>query len=131
LTSYRFTYGYPKFYPDVRDAQGKSLMAMPGDVVEFSAGPPDDGSWVVSEQAPPAPPEVESFPPVSEPDPVPAPAPEPEPAPEPVQEAPPAPAPEAPAVPVEPVQAPVEPAPAPPAAAPFVFPGFNNPPARA
>jgi outer membrane biosynthesis protein TonB len=127
LTSYRFTYGYPKFYPDIRDAEGKSLMAMPGDVVEFAAGPPDDGSWVVSEQAPPAPPEVDSFPPAPEPDPVPAPAPEPEPAPEPVQETPPAPEPETAPVPVEPVQA----VPASPVAAPFVFPGFNTPPARA
>jgi len=82
LPSYRFTYPYTKFYPDVRDAEGKSLMAQPGDVVVFDA-PPDDGSWLLVEDAPevpvPAPvvmreaPQPEPVPVVTEPAPEPAP----------------------------------------------------------
>jgi hypothetical protein len=104
LPKYRFTYPYPRFYPDVRGADGRSLMAEPGDVVDFPGSPPDDGYWVGPlEEAPPAAPAEavsEVFP---DPEPV-----------------PPAPEPEAPA--------PAEAAPEPPAddVKPFVFPGLSH-----
>jgi hypothetical protein len=116
LPSYKFTYGYPKFYPSVQDAEGKSLMAMPGDVVTFEQ-PPDDGAWVLTE-APPAAPEPAPEPVQPEPEPVPVPV-VPEPAPAPVAPAEPAPV----AVP--------NPFPAAPPAQPFMFPGFTAPPVRA
>jgi hypothetical protein len=122
LQSYRFTYGYTKFYPAVQDAEGKSLMASPGDVFEFEAGPPDDGAWVPV--GPPA-----EFTPPAAPEPAPEPVqPEPEPVPVPVVPEP-APAPVAPAEPA-PVAVP-NPFPAAPPAQPFMFPGFTAPPVRA
>jgi hypothetical protein len=120
LPNYRFTYPYPRFYPDVRDEQGKSLMAMPGDVVSFQATP-EDGCWVLTEDAPPAPVE-----PVQE-APAPAPVPDvPPPAPEPVPAAV-----EAPVAPPAAEPEPAPPAPAPQAAPRWAFPGFPAPPARA
>lgn len=59
MTSYRFTGAYTRFYPQVQDAEGKSLMAEPGMVTDFDAGPPDDGNWIPVKDAPEAtPPEV-------------------------------------------------------------------------
>jgi hypothetical protein len=97
LTAYRFTYPYPKFYPDVKGADGRSLTATPGDVADFDI-PPGDGCWLPVEEVP----EVQAAPEPVTPE-VPA---EPGPAPEP--------APEAPA-----------PAPAPAEPAPWTFPGFS------
>jgi hypothetical protein len=116
LPNYRFTYGYPRFYPAIQDDQGKSLMAEPGQVYDLAA-PPDDGWWVGPLEDAPPPPEAVF------PDPGPAPelpqaAPEPVPVPEPAPPAPePAPAPEAPAEPVPALESE--------AAKPFVFPGLT------
>lgn len=122
---YQFIGGYPTFYPDERDANGRSLMAMPGEEVDFPEGPPDDGKWVPVQDVPvPA----GTFP--ADPAPVPEPVPAPEPEPVPVEPVPggtePAPATPPPApepVPVVPV---VEPAPEAPAPKPFVFQGFQS-----
>lgn len=117
MHAYQFLYGYPKQYPAIQDAEGKSLMANPGDVVEFET-PPNDGCWFPVDLPAGNPPET----PAAGPEPAPeAPAAGPEP--EPVQPDPePAPAPVAPAEP-EPVQ------PAQPQS--FVFPGFTTPAVRA
>jgi hypothetical protein len=111
LPNYRFIGLTPRFYPDERGADGRSLMAVLGLVRDWGHTP-DDGLWVL-EEAPPAP--------VS---------PDPDPRPELPQEAPePAPVPEAAPAAPEPAPAPVAPAEAGPV--PFIFPGFTAPPARA
>jgi hypothetical protein len=113
LPNYRFIGLTPRFYPDERGADGRSLMAVPGLVRDWGHTP-DDGLWVLEEGAEEAPPRA---------------VPAPEPAPEPVQPEPePVPVPVAP----EPAPAPVEQAPAPVREpVPFIFPGFTAPPARA
>jgi len=117
--NYRFTGHDARFYPEIRDIEGKSLMAVTGTVFDFEGLPPSDGLWVPvevsAEQAQEA---------------VPANQEAPEPAPAPVA---PQPVPEPPAASPEPVPAavPEPPAPAPvaPVAAgnPFSFPGFAPP----
>lgn len=114
MHAYQFLYGYPKQYPAIQDAEGKSLMANPGDVVEFET-PPNDGCWfpvdppadnppeTPAPETPPAGPEPAPEAPVAEPEPEPV-QPDPEPAP-------------APAAPAEPP--PVQPQ-------PFAFPGFGS-----
>jgi len=101
LPTYQFLYGYPKFYPAVQDAEGKSLTANPGDVVEFDT-PPNDGCWFPVDL--PAGPEPAPEPVTPEPQPEPAPV---------VSE------------PAEPVSPPVAEPPAE-GPAPFTFPGFHS-----
>lgn len=123
MTSYQFTGAYPTFYPDERDAQGKSLMAEPGMVVEFDGLPPSDGQWIPVEASPVVTAEV----PLAGPEPaLEAPAPEPVPVAE-----PPAPEP-APAVVEPPAPEPLsepeparEPVPAPEPAVPVLGPRFG------
>jgi outer membrane biosynthesis protein TonB len=151
LTSYQFTGAYPTFYPDERNAEGKSLMAEPGMVVPFAGLPPSDGKWIPVAYVGEAGPELVSFPP-ADPEPVPVVVPEvpaepvpvePEPTPEPEPVAPaPEPAPVAPELP-EPAPEPVsEPEPVvvqaepEPASVPFPLPappalGYASPFARA
>lgn len=43
---YKFTGPYTRFYPDIRGADGKSLMAEPGDIADFPDTPPGDGCWI-------------------------------------------------------------------------------------
>lgn len=49
MPSYRFIGAYPRFYPSIQDAEGKSLMAELGDVVDFDGPVPEDGQWVLVE----------------------------------------------------------------------------------
>ena len=130
MTSYQFIGAYATFYPAVQDAEGKSLMAEPGLVLEFPGPPPSDGKWIPAEDAPP----VSPVAPPAVPEPVQV-APEPEPAPvltPPAPEPIPAPA-EAPVAPLVPEPQPVatQPVPEPPAPVPWSFPGFNTAPPRA
>lgn len=101
--NYRFTGLGARFYPDIRDSEGKSLMATEGTVFAFDATPPSDGLWVPQEDAQPVEGQIQE-------------APESPPAP-----VTPPPAPEPPAVDPEPVPVP-EPAPVP--VTPWSFPGF-------
>ena len=119
--NYRFTGHDARFYPEIRDLEGKSLMAVTGTVFDFEGLPPSDGLWVpVEEPAQEAPKAIEEAP-EAPPAPV-APEPVPEPsAPSPeavlaVAPEPPAPAPAAPS-PTVPVGQPT----------PFSFPGFAPP----
>jgi hypothetical protein len=115
LPNYRFIGLTPRFYPDERGADGRSLMAMPGRVRDWEHTP-DDGLWAIEGDAP----ETPDFP-------------APDPAPEPPEEVP---VPEAPPVVPEPSPAPVappEPAPEPvqPALTADWFSSLSAPPARA
>ena len=86
MPAYRFIGAYPTFYPQERDADGQSLTAEPGVVIEFEGSPPTDGNWIPFEDSP-APAEPVVQPPPVEPEPVPEP-PAPVPVPPPVPEAP-------------------------------------------
>lgn len=111
MHNFLFTGLTARFYPDERGDDGRSLMALPGDVHAWSHTP-DDGLWVLAD------------PPAADP------APAPEPAPEDFQAAPePAPAPDPVPAP-EPVPEPVPAAPEPAMTADW-FAGLTNPPARA
>jgi hypothetical protein len=69
LTACRFVGPYDTFYPDKRDSEGKSLLAVPGVTVADWDEPPPLG-WV-PEDAPAEPPSVPETP--SEPEPAPEP----------------------------------------------------------
>jgi hypothetical protein len=118
--NYRFTGHDARFYPEIRDLEGKSLMAETGTVFDFEELPPSDGLWVPVEASAE---QAQEAVPVNQGAPEPPPAPV---APEPVPE-PSAPSPEA--VPEPPAPAPAAPSPAVPVspATPFSFPGFAPP----
>jgi hypothetical protein len=61
LPTYRFIGAYPRFYPSEFDSDGKSLMAADGTVHDW-AKTPDDGQWVLVEDAPAAGPAPEAPP---------------------------------------------------------------------
>lgn len=115
MPTYRFIGLTPRFYPDERGADGRSLMAEPGDSFDWDRTP-EDGLWALADDNPPEPPAD----PPADPEPAPVPDPEPapvtpEPEPEPVAAPPapePAPAPVEPDEPIPPFPAP-EPDPAP------------------
>lgn len=74
---FRFAGFNPLFYPDIRDAEGKSLMAETGTVHEWPEAPAD-GQWVPVEEVPiPAPQVIQEAPPAALVTPEPIPAPEP------------------------------------------------------
>ena len=137
MPSYKFIGAYARFYPQERDANGRSLMAELGTVHDWAVTP-DDGQWLLVEVEPDPNPEPGYL--ASEPDPVePEPASAPDQAVLPVEPQPEVITPEAPVEPEnvqvsaaenpapEPVSPPdPEPAPAPaaPAPVPWSFPGF-------
>lgn len=99
MPAYRFIGAYERFYPDERNAEGRSLMAELGMVVDFEGLPPSDGQWIpvadsgVPAEQPPVAPEPAVEAPEPEPAPVAVPV-APEPAPAPVEAPAPAPVPE-------------------------------------
>lgn len=57
-SQFKYTGPYEALYPGVQDADGKSLVAIPGNTYDL-ATPPDDGHWVPVEAPPAAP--VDTF----------------------------------------------------------------------
>jgi hypothetical protein len=49
LPNYRFIASYPRFFPDVRDGNGKSLEAKSGMVVSWDV-PPSPAEWAETEE---------------------------------------------------------------------------------
>lgn len=49
MPNYRFTASYPRFFPDIRDVNGKSLEAREGMVVAWET-PPSPAEWAETEE---------------------------------------------------------------------------------